>query len=484
KEERVLLHGIAADVLEVELTAAEENQHNVHIVAARLAAHATIAERYQRAAEAYLKGAQWVWKSYSADESLNLIDQCLQTVHSQKAPAHALRSVGLDALLLKAEINLHCGRSADASVLYADAIKLANEIGTPEQRCKGYIGLSIERSYGGHHVEVESIARMAHQTATEVNDMASCARALNIIGNSYKARSMYDSALDYFQQSMHAAVATGDEKSRARALMNMGNVQAARGNRTSALEHHESALVLYRSLNDALGTMRCLGNIGGGLANRMMSEQAIETFEEALRLARLTGDVRAEARILLGLSQAYNAVGRYGEALVLAQRGLVIQEQIGDLQGVAYAFFVLGNIFTRTHRFDDALHIYQKGITLATEIGDQIRVADLNRCTGYVYLMQSRYAEALQFYEASRKQYAMIGMKSSQIASAIGAAWCSLKLEALETAGAGGGLMKASALLVRTQSLVREEDFSMPEYESQSTAWLKKLSKFGITLDA
>ena len=43
KEERTLLHGLAADVLLEELAAAETAQYNVHVVASRLAAHATIA---------------------------------------------------------------------------------------------------------------------------------------------------------------------------------------------------------------------------------------------------------------------------------------------------------------------------------------------------------------------------------------------------------------------------------------------------------
>ncbi|MDZ4746412.1 MAG: tetratricopeptide repeat protein [bacterium] len=175
--------------------------------------------------------------------------------------------------------------------------------------------------------------------------------------------------------------------------------------------------------------------------------------------------------------------GHYGEALELVLRGLVIHEQIGDLIGVAYTYSVLGNIYTNTHRFDDALELFPKGITLAAEIDDQMRVADLKRSTGYVYFLQSMYADALLLFESSRQQFAELGMIPYQIDSAIGSALCSLKLEALETAGTDAGGITSSDLLARTQALVGEEDFTMSEYERQSSEWLEGLSKFGITLD-
>ena len=481
KEERILLHGIAADVLAEQLLSAEDNQHNVHIVAARLAAHATIAERSQSAAEAYLKGAQWVWKSYSADEALHLIEQCLQTVHSQKAPALALRSVELDALLLKGEITGRRARNSEASAIYEVAITLATDIGTPEQLSCAYRRLSNATIYGGHYAEAETIARKALQIAAEANDMRGCGRALNSIGRCYFNRSMYDQALDYHEQSLQASIDAMDEVARATNLMSIGGVYSTRGNHTLALKHMQDALSVHRSLRDTGGIMMCLSNIGATLANCFMYESAIESFEEALRLARLIGDVRWESLILSNLSLATYAIGRYSEALEFVQSGLAMQQQIGDMRQIAYSYNILGDIYTKTRRFDDALNSFQTGITLATETGDQLRLADLKQSTGFVYLLQGRYAEALQLFEASRKQLAELGLISRLIDSAVGSAWCSLKLEALETAGAS--IITSSDLLARTKLLVREEDFILVNGERLFSLRLENLSKLGITLD-
>lgn len=482
-EERAILHGIATDVLEEELAFAEEAQHNVHIVAARLAAHASVAERNQTAAMALLKGARWVWRSFAADEALYLIDQCQHAVQTQKKPTHALRSVGLDALVLKAEIAHHCARYAEAATCFEEAIELAKGTGVASspQRCVPYLGLALAKWAEGKFPEAEAYAREALEIATDATDERNRMRALCTIGNTFYSRSMFDQALENYQQSLDASMSIGDEAGRASALSGMGNVYEDQGHGLKALEYHQEALSIRRALLDTAEITRGLVNIGAAMTANRMFDGAMESLAEALRLARSSGALRQEATIMNNMAGVSRHLGRFDEALELVQRSLAIKILIGDRSGVVQSLGTIGNICKDTNRLDEAIDYYTQCIEVASELNNQVAVAKCRYCVAYVQLLQDKPSEALTLFEASRLLFTELGVSHLQIQSAFGSACCSFKLEA--QAPSGAIIVKANELLQRTQSLVRAEDFSVAAYERISAEWHADMSKLGITIE-
>jgi len=485
KEERDILHGIAADVLAEELDVAEETHYNVHIVAARLAAHAVMAQRHQQAAEAYLKGAEWVWRSYSADEALYLIDKSLQTVNERKTPPKPLRSVALDALLLKNQISQFFSRHAEAEQELAEAMIIADEVGTPVQKCNVYCGYASLNTKIGKHTEAETFARTALQIALEANDANSTLGPLNLIGTTFLRRSMYDEALDYFNQTLEAAKKTSNKLFQAKAQVNIGSVHQNRGNDSVSLEHFQAALVCFRSLNNTNHIVNGLMNIGAALSNCGEYDSALQNMEEALTLTRTIGNMGQEASILSSMSAVYVSIQRYDEALEFAHKALAMCEQLHDRETAVYIMFVIGTIYSYTNRLDETMEYFNKGLTTANEIGARLLAAMIEQGFGHAYLPQNRYAEALPHFESARLIFKEIGNVTFEMETAIASAWCSLKLE--EQAVGNGDhvsrntMMKSSELRVRTQSLMRIEDFSESEYESRYAEWLEYLSNFDST---
>ncbi len=482
-EERAILHGIAADVLEEELVVAEDAQRNVHIVAARLAAHASVAERYLAAATALLKGARWVWRSFAADEALYLIDQCQQAVNTQTKPPNTLRAVGLDALLLKAEIAHHCARYADAATCFEEAIALGNEAGvaSPSQRCSSYLGLALAKWAEGRYPEAEACARVALQIATDANDEKNRMRALCTIGNTFYTRSSFDQALDYYQQSLDVSIGIGDDSGRASALSGMGNVYEDQGHGLQALEHHQEALSIRRALLDTAEITRELVNIGAAMTANRMFDGAIESLAEALKLARSSGALRQEATIMNNMAGVSRHQGRFDEALDLVQRSLAIKILIGDRSGVVQSLGTIGNICKDTNRLDEAIDYYTQCMEVASELNNQVAVAKCRYCVALVHLLQDKPSEALTLFEASRLLFTELGVTHLQIESAFGSACCTFKLEA--QAPSGAIMVKANELLQKTRALVRVEDFSITAYERITTEWLGDMSKLGITIE-
>ncbi len=481
-EERKILHGIASDVLEEELALAEAAQHNVHVVAARLAAHASIAERHETAARALLTAARWVWRSYSVDEALTLLGQCERIAYEHAELSTTMQSVALDALLLQAGILRHRARYKESAVCYEDAVSRSNKVGNASQRCEAYLGLSTVKRSLSRFVDAEADAHTALVLATEEGDASNRVRALLMIGNGLSSRSKFDEAEDYYQQSLDAATAIGDPQGQAAALGNIGNLYDDRGLIEKALEFHQQGLAIHRERGDMIGVTRGLQNIGSALHTGGRLDEAIACYDEALTLARSSGDLRMEPTILHNMSIARRQQERFDESLDLILRCLATNEQIGDRSGVATALCEIGNVYVDLNRIDDAMEYFTRSEILAQELSNDYAVAVAQCNIGYANMLSGRLPEAVRAFESSRILFANLGVKNCQHEAAFGSACCALRLERMQTEGPLN--VKSAELLDRTRALVSEADFTPAEYERVLRQWPANLKKLGMVVQA
>lgn len=481
QEEREVLHGIAVDVLEEELEAAEEAQHNVHVVASRLAAHAVIGQRYKPAAEGFLKGAQWVWKSYAAEEALYLLDQCQDAVHKPKKPTADLLSLGLEALLLKATICLHGARYAEAEAHSVEALGLTNTgVGTPAQRSNACVSLAWVKWTRGRYDEAESDATAAIDIARTANDSKSLLRALIILGHTCFNRSRLDEAMDYYQQSLDESIAVGDEHGRAWALSNVGNVHHRRGNFAVSLKNHQDALAIYRALGDSVGVQGALVNIANDLLITQKLDLANESYQEALNLARSSGALRLEVIILNNMVSISAHQKRFDEALEFAQNALVIGKRIDDPAMIADSLCRIGEVYRDTGRLDEALDYYALSLEVATKLNDRYNVAVARYNMAYAYLLQNRPPDAAPLLESTIQVFAELKMPHFVTEAALATAICTLKNEA---AGNGGYVsVSANDIHTNTRVIAEAHGADLAIYDAIWEGWLPELPKLGITL--
>lgn len=487
-EERSALHGTAADVLQEELAIAESKQYNVHIIAARLAAHALIAGRDSQAALALLKGAEWVWRSFSADEALRLVEECQSIVKSvterqadtPTQPLTSLRSIGVDALLLEADIMRHRADYARAAACFEEAMTLSLNVGSASQQCKSLIGLAVVRAYEGLQDEAEALARDGLRIAGETDDVPNQIHAMRVVGITYANRSRFEQAMECDKQCLELATQIGDENGRAGAYMNLGCVLDYRGEALSALEHHNAALNIYRSLYRTDGVISSLLNIGGTLNTLDLQSEAMEHFEEALMLAQSIGALREEAKILNNMGMVRRRQGFVDQALDLVQRSLALMERIGDREAIVHALPAIGDIYRDTERPDIAIDFYKRSGTIAAEINNPAGIARASLFIAFVHLLENRPEIALPVFAECRTQFAAIGAFNREIEAALGIATCNAKLSA--TANDAEVSVTAETMLASVRAIVTEHDLDLTLYDRVWAEWVLDLDRFGLAL--
>lgn len=481
-EERTILHGIAADVLTEELATAEATQHNVHGVASRLAVHARIAERYELAAEALLKGAQWVWKSYASSEALLLLDQCAEVIALRVPPSSETLTTDIRAKLLRGAIYQYTSQYVEALQCFEAALALAETMrpattDSAALRGESYHGMSTVKWLMGRHAEAEEDATVGLQMAVDSSNAMLELRLLAALGHTYFERGLFDKSMEFYQRSHDLSLACGYDQGRAVALNSMGNDYAMTGNFARAAEHHMRALEIQQTLNNKIGIISGHLNLGVGAFNAGDYDTSIEHYEKAFELAKVTGALREQAHALQNMSSVRQAQGQAEAALALAKQSLAIAESIGYQRCIMDCTGAIGQYYYDTNHPDKALTHFSKCVEMATEMQNHHSRAAWQYHIAHVHLFHGRAAEALPFFEECTQVFADHGVSANQHECAFAAA-CSTIV--IERAPGDHTVLHANALrdLVRG----RVDTFDEVLYDQTIEEWTADLEKLDITL--
>ncbi|WP_051308385.1 EAL domain-containing protein [Deinococcus ficus] len=144
------------------------------------------------------------------------------------------------------------------------------------------------------------------------------ARTLTLLGGAYLARGDVPGALDAFTQGRDTAVDVGDGVTEARALNGLGLVAREQGQYGEAMEHYLNSLHVAQAHGDDAGEARALGNIGQVQADLGDYQLALQTFREMRLLAERAGHVPLQASCAVDIVFALHELGRYEEVLETA----------------------------------------------------------------------------------------------------------------------------------------------------------------------
>jgi predicted ATPase/class 3 adenylate cyclase/Tfp pilus assembly protein PilF len=162
----------------------------------------------------------------------------------------------------------------------------------------------------------------------ELNDEASQARALNILGSLSMEMGRFDVARTLFDESL-ALRAPNDHRARGATLHNMGQLAARCGNETEALQIYEDALMQRRAAGDAEGEARTVGNVGGLLYKKGDLTNARCHYQQSLSIYQQLDVPLGVGLMLRNLSEVSTSEGDYQLAIIL----LVQAKRIfGELQ--------------------------------------------------------------------------------------------------------------------------------------------------------
>ncbi len=221
----------------------------------------------------------------------------------------------------------------------------------------------------------------------EFDDHYSEAQTLNNIGNAYEALTDYAKAMDYYQQSLAIAHKINDQEGERNTLGNLANVYLFLGQYIKAIDYHQRSLAIARFLR----TRR--GNI---LGNQETGNYAIADARTFYRVNR-----QSEGIALARLAVAYNSSGEVGKSIEYAQQSLVIAREVNDPNLESIALSNLGLTYFDLGNYIKSINYLEKSLVISRKIHERRDEGKTIGNLGNIYYFLSEYTKAIEYYQQS-----------------------------------------------------------------------------------
>jgi CHAT domain-containing protein/Tfp pilus assembly protein PilF len=269
---------------------------------------------------------------------------------------------------------------------------------------------------GGNPLALER-ATEALAVARSLDDVASSASALSLVGQVRAGRGEMPQALEAYEQAIAGARSIGSRRIEATALSNAGIVVSRTGQAQKALDYYARGLALARTLADRSMQVRLLGNTGAAYYDLADYRSALEHDEEALALARALGDSLAiESRLLNNMGNAHwmlgdqrRALDTYMDSLALARKAGSVADESRVINNIGDAYIVLGEYQKAREHGEVALALKQR---LGDLPGQAVALRNLGRASrglGETARALDQLREALEIQRRIEERYAVPG---------------------------------------------------------------------------
>lgn len=223
--------------------------------------------------------------------------------------------------------------------------------------------------------------------------------ALNKLGEIYRNRSFYDSALKAHQKAEKLAQAANNIQLEVISLNMIGVVYRRMDFIKPALDYHKKALDIARSVKDPsdelmLSIAVSQNSMGNIYMTLKQYDLAIEQFEKSLVIENQLGNRLGLAINYHNLGYADEAKGLLDLALKNYKRSLNYNEQIGSEVGRVICYNSIGQVYIKQKKYNDAKVIIEEGLKKAIHLGDQYYIS-------YAYINLGWVQQELQMYEMS-----------------------------------------------------------------------------------
>lgn len=182
----------------------------------------------------------------------------------------------------------------------------------------------------------------------------------------------------------------------------LGNAYRHRSEFESAIASYERSRSTARAVSDPLGEARALNRLAF-IAYLQERPEARTLAQEAATLA--CGEPAESGYSLLVRGLLAHSQRDYAQACQLHEQALVNVRRTGDERLVAWALANLGASLTRLKRVEQAAASYHEAIDLFERLQDRASLAVARMELGNLFLSQGEPAEALRLYRIAEEEF-------------------------------------------------------------------------------
>lgn len=330
-KQKRLYHSIIADWLS---KIAERNPQALYGL---VGFHFEKAGNTEKAAESYIKAAEFSRQSYDLPNAIKLYKAGLKFILEEKADE--IRKVVSELLILTGSFD--------------EAIEILNTI--KEKDVLTFILLAQAEDGKGNY---EKAFEIYDKAQSETSRLLPSSKSIHLgkISNGlayiYTRRGENDKAIETTKyvltalENLSPTVFSDVEPLIARAHMLAGTAFKQKGLFAQANDHYKRAHSLYQALMDYSGVGKVLNNLGtlGILEGNLAASERY--FKQALEVAEKTGNLKERANILSNIGIVFRERFQFDNAIKILTESLKLRQRMGDKWGIATSLINLALTYT------------------------------------------------------------------------------------------------------------------------------------------
>lgn len=287
--------------------------------------------------------------------------QLAKKIH-YKGEAYAYKAIGLGYY--------YQSNNRDAAIQFQNSLRLFDSLGFKSGIANILSNLGSTYFNAGEGTKAIDFHLRALKIGEELSDSVRIGTALNGIGSVYNNKDeTRDKALEYFLKALPIFRKINYEGGVATVSMNVGEIYKKKKLYDSAVQYLDESLEVYRGTIDATFPLNLLGEI---YAEQGDFEEALMYHNKALEIARKLDGKLEIAQSLIGIASAQNKKGNYKISIEFYRQAATIAREIDAKPQLKDAYEGLSRVYAKTGDYKNA-YTYN---TLYGSIKDTLYVVD------------------------------------------------------------------------------------------------------------
>ncbi|MBN3036198.1 MAG: tetratricopeptide repeat protein, partial [Bacteroidales bacterium] len=249
-----------------------------------------------------------------------------------------------------------------------------------------------------------TLARLAFELSSKVNDSLGMAQAIFQIGEGYRIKGENMMAFNQLMKALEIYRKLSHREGEGQCLNGIGRIYRFLGNYDKALEYHLNALDVFESTGNKKGISAAMVNAGVVYRNLHQEEKAKEFYRQALDIASEIGDDDLIVNALVSIGNLSWYSGNNRDALENYEKALEIATRDG-FQGDNPAGIInnIGNVYREMGEFEKAISYYFWSLEVSEKVGDKNQIAVTFKNIGIAYEKSGRLDQAASYLERSMR---------------------------------------------------------------------------------
>ncbi|WP_158638434.1 tetratricopeptide repeat protein [Panacibacter ginsenosidivorans] len=302
--------------------------------------------------------------------------------------------------LLNKKISLLSNINIDSSINLGKKT-LEEAIKVNYKKGEGAVRLKLAGNYcfkGDYKTAAENL-KIAEAIFKQLKDSLYIGRLYAGYGMMYGMQSRYDTAIQYYQQSIAIDERNGNLNEIARSYNNLAISYQMQSDFTRALQYQQKSLKIAEDRQDEAMQARTLVNIGLTYKSMGDIERSEQSLLKSAELARKQHIKNVELYAYSNLASLYEAKEEYKKEYEYAMKSVLLGGEMGDQgiqsSGLSKAAYALA----RQQKFTDAEKLGKQSVLLADSSNQPLNIYQAYSAMGFVLKTEGKYTDAIPYLE-------------------------------------------------------------------------------------